>query len=289
MNNLYRGLVVVVAVGILASLSLFTVEEREKAILFGLGEIVRSDYTPGLHFKIPFIQNVRKFDGRVVTMDAAPEEFLTSEKKNVIVDSFVKWRIKDIAAYYKAMGGDERRAGMRISQIVKDGLRNELGKRTVQDAVSGERSQIMDNLAVNARRQLAEFGIEVIDVRIKRIDLPKEVSNSVYQRMEAERARVAKDFRSRGAEEAERVRADADRQREIILAEAYRDAEHARGEGDAKAAQVFAKAHQKDAEFYALYRSLSAYKASFNSKNDVIVLQPDSDFFKYFNAPRPRK
>lgn len=289
MNSVYRALIIVVVVGVVASFSIFTVEEREEAILFRLGEIVRADYQPGLHFKIPVLENVKKFDGRVVTMDSPPEEFLTSEKKNVIVDSFVKWRIKDIGAYYKSMGGDERKAGARISQIVKDGLRNELGKRTVQEAVSGERSQIMDNLGVNARKQVEQFGIEVVDVRIKRIDLPKEVSNSVFQRMQAERARVAKDFRSRGAEEAERVRADADRQREIILAEAYRDAEHARGEGDAKATQIFAKAHQKDPEFYALYRSLSAYKASFNSKNDIMVLQPDSDFFKYFNAPRSRK
>lgn len=289
MNSVYRALIVVVIVGVVGSFSVFTVEEREEAILFRLGEIVRADYEPGLHFKIPVLENVKKFDGRVVTMDSPPEEFLTSEKKNVIVDSFVKWRIKDIGAYYKSMGGDERKAGARISQIVKDGLRNELGKRTVQEAVSGERSQIMDNLGVNARKQVEQFGIEVVDVRIKRIDLPKEVSNSVFQRMQAERARVAKDFRSRGAEEAERVRADADRQREIILAEAYRDAEHARGEGDAKATQTFAKSHQKDPEFYALYRSLTAYKASFNSKNDIMVLQPDSDFFKYFNAPRPRK
>lgn len=278
-------LVVAIVVG---SFSVFTVDEREKVVMFRLGEIVGADFSPGIHFKIPLINNVRKFDGRILTMDSKPEEYLTSEKKNVLVDSFVKWRIQDVAVYYKAMGGDERKAATRIDQIVNDGLRNEFGKRTIQEAVSGERSQIMENLVTNAKKQVTEFGIEIVDIRIKRIDLPRDVSASVFQRMEAERARVAKDFRSRGSEEAERIRADADRQREIILAEAYRDAEQIKGEGDATAAKIYGNAYNQDAEFYALNRSLTAYKQSFSSKNDVIVVKPDSDFFKYFNDKQGR-
>ncbi|HFE38498.1 MAG TPA: protease modulator HflC, partial [Gammaproteobacteria bacterium] len=251
------------------SFTLFTVDEREKAVMFRLGEIVKSDFVPGLHFKMPIVNNVRKFDARILTLDSPPEEFLTSEKKNVTVDSFVKWRIVDAATYYTSMGGDERRAELRISQIIKDNFRNEFGKRTIQEAVSGERSQIMDNLQVNASKQVEEFGIEIVDVRIKRIDLPRDVSSSVYRRMEAERERVAKDFRSRGAEEAERIRADADRQREIIIAEAYRDAEQIRGAGDAISAKIYAEAYNKDREFYSFYRSLGAYKKTFSTKQDV--------------------
>jgi len=285
MKNMRLIGAVLVVVLIFGSFSVFTVNEREKAIMFRLGEIVKADFTPGLHFKLPLVNNVRKFDARVLTVDSPPEEYLTSEKKNVIVDSFVKWRISDPAAYYRAMSGDERRAASRITQIIKDGLRAEIGKRTIQDAVSGERSQIMDNLTVNANKQMAAFGIEVVDVRIKRIDLPRDVSSSVFRRMEAERARVAKDFRSRGAEEAERIRADAERQREIIQAEAYRDAEQIRGEGDAAAARIYAEAYEKDREFYAFYRSLNAYRDSFKNKTDMLVLEPDSKFFKYFNDP----
>jgi len=275
------ALAVIVVVG---SFSLFTVDEREKVIKFRLGQIVKSDYKPGLHFKIPLIHKIRKFDGRILTVDAEPEEFLTSEKKNVIVDSFVKWRIVDAAQYYKSMGGDERRASLRISQIIKDNLRNEFGKRTIQAAVSGERSQIMDNLAVMASKQLAEFGIDAVDVRIKRIDLPRDVSSSVYLRMEAERGRVAKDFRSRGSEEAERIRADADRQREVTMAEGYRDAEQIKGIGDARSAKIYADAYNVDTEFYAFYRSLNAYRTSFNSKNDVLIVEPNTDFFRYFST-----
>jgi membrane protease subunit HflC len=266
-----------------ASASMFTVKEWERAVLFRLGEIVKTDYDPGLHFKIPFINNVRKFDGRILTLDADPERYLTAEKKNVIVDSFVKWKIDDVSAYYTAMGGDQLRANMRLSQIIKDGLRGEFGKRTIQEVVSGERQQIMDVLTLNAKRQAASLGIKVIDVRIKRIDLSEEVSSSVFRRMEAERDRTAKELRSQGAEAAERIRADADRQRTVTLAEAYRDAEQIRGEGDAKAADTYARAYTKDAEFYAFYRSINAYQSSFNNKADVMVLEPDADFFKYFN------
>lgn len=281
--------VIIVVVAIVGSFSVFKIDEREKAIMFQLGEIKKTDFGPGLHFKIPFINNVRKFDGRILTMDAPPERYLTSEKKNLMVDSFVKWRVTDVASYFKAMGGDERGAASRISQIVKDGFRSEFGKRTIKEAVSGERAQIMDNIVVMARKQLDEFGIQIVDVRIKRIDLPEEVSSSVYDRMESERSRVAKDFRSRGAEEAERVRADSDRQREIIQAEAYRDAEHIRGEGDAAAAKIYADAYNKDKEFYSFYRSLLAYRQTFNSKGDVVILQPDSEFFRYFKNPQRGK
>ena len=283
MNVKTIGTIAAVAVFV-GSFSLFTVDEREQAIMFRLGEIVKSDFEPGLHFKMPIVNNIRKFDGRILTVDSAPEDFLTSEKKNVTVDTFVKWRIVNAADYFTSMGGDERRAANRISQIVKDGMRNEFGKRTIKEAVSGERAQIMSNLQINANKQVKPFGIEVVDVRIKRIDLPRDVSESVYQRMEAERARVAKDFRSRGAEEAERIRADADRQREIISAEAYRDAEAIKGQGDAQAAAIYADAFTKNEEFYAFYRSMDAYKSAFNSKNDLVVVKPDAEFFKYFGS-----
>jgi len=276
-------LVLGLAALMLAWSSMFTVKEWERAILFRFGEIVRTDYKPGLHFKIPLINNVRKYDGRILTLDADPERYLTAEKKNVIVDSFVKWKIDDVSAYYTALGGDSLRANLRLSQVIKDGLRSEFGKRTIQEVVSGERQEIMNVLTVNAERQTAELGIRVIDVRIKRIDLSSDVSNSVFRRMEAERDRTAKELRSQGAEAAERIRADADRQRTVALAEAYRDAEHIRGEGDAKAADIYAKAYNKDAEFYAFYRSINAYQSAFNNKSDVMVLKPDADFFKYFN------
>ncbi|MGE0371389.1 MAG: protease modulator HflC [Gammaproteobacteria bacterium] len=270
----------VAALGLMSSA--FTVKEWERAILFQFGEVVRTDYKPGLHFKIPVINNVRKFDGRVMTLDAEPERYLTAEKKNLIVDAFVKWRIDDIKQYYTAMGGDAERANLRLSQIIKDGLRAEFGKRTIQEVVSGERKEVMEVLAVNTEAQARNFGIRVVDVRIKRIDLPEDISTSVYRRMEAERARVAKDLRSRGAEAAERIRADADRQRTVIVAEAYREAEQLRGEGDAKAADLYATAFKRDPEFFSFYRSINAYRDSFKDKGDVLLIEPDSDFFKYF-------
>lgn len=279
------ALVVIAALLLLASFSLFTVKEWERAILFQFGEIVRSDYEPGLHFKIPVIQNVRKYNGRIMTMDAAAERYLTAEKKNLIVDAFVKWRIQDVRRYYTAMGGDETRARDRLSQIIKDGLRAEFGKRTVQEVVSGERSAVMAVLQVNADAQAAQFGISIIDVRLKRVDLPEDVSASVYRRMEAERVRVATDLRSRGAEAAERIRADADRQRTIILAEAYRESEELRGTGDARAAEIYSTAFSGDPEFFSFYRSINAYRASFGEKSDVLLLDPDSQFFKYFRDP----
>ncbi|MEW5756843.1 MAG: protease modulator HflC [Pseudomonadota bacterium] len=287
-----KGMVFLVGVGVLAlilSSTLYTVEQQQTAILFQLGEIKRDDLQPGLHWKLPVINNVRKFDGRIQTMDAPPERFLTSEKKNVIVDAFVKWRISDVSRFYTSTGGgDVKNANLRLSQIIKDGLRDEFGKRTIQEVISGERNQIMDVLTVKANKQAEELGVQVVQVRIRRIDLPPEVSTSVFQRMEAERQRVAKDLRSKGMEAAERIRAEADRDRTVILAEAFRDAEQLRGEGDAKASEIYAKAYDRDREFYALYRSLEAYRATFQSKDDILVLDPKSEFFKYLESASGR-
>ncbi len=277
------ALIVLIAVLVVASFSFFTVKQWELAMMFRLGEIVRTDIKPGLHVMVPFINNVRTFDGRILTLEAEAERYFTVEKKNVIVDSFVKWRITNVADYYRATGGNQRRAGQLLYEKINDALRNEFGRRTIQEVVSGERAQIMIKLNEIANEQAKDLGISIVDVRIKRIDLPTEVSSSVYQRMEAERARVARDFRSRGAEAAERIRADADRQRTVILAEAYRDAEQIRGEGDAKAAEIYARAYGKNAEFYSFYRSLGAYRETFNSKADLLILEPDGQFFKYFN------
>lgn len=275
------GIVVVVLV-VLASTSLYVVNERELAIKFRLGEIVTSNIEPGLHWQTPFVNNVRKFDARIQTLDAEPERYLTGEKKNLIVDSFVKWKINDVANFYTATGGDVARANLRLSQIIKDGLRGEFAKRTIKEAVSGERQQIMDLITVQANQQAETFGIKIVDVRIKRIDFPSDISDSVYRRMRAERQRVAKDLRSRGAEQAEIIRAEADRERTVISASAYRDSEKLRGEGDASATSIYANAYGKDLEFYSLYRSLNAYRRTFVSKSDVLVIEPNSEFFKYF-------
>ena len=279
-------LVLALVVLALGSFSVFRVAEWEKAIMFRLGEIREADFTPGLHFKIPFINNVRKFDGRLLTKDVEPERFLTVEKKNVIVDSFVMWRILDVKRYYKAVAGDERNARLRIEQVIKDGMRGEFSKRTINEVVSGERDMIMEDLTEAANRQAQQIGIEIADVRIKRIDLPSEVSNSVYRRMQAERSRVAKEFRSRGFEEAEKIRANADRQRQVLIAEAYREAEQIRGEGDAKAAEIYADAYGKDQEFYSFTRSLKAYEETFRGGSDLLLLEPDSEFFDYFDRAK---
>ncbi len=279
--------VVLIAV-ILASLSLFTVDQRQAALVFQLGEIVSVKKEPGLYFKIPLLQNVRYFDTRILTLDAStPERFITSEKKNVLVDYFVKWRIIDVQRFYVSFNGDEARAMNRLAQTVNDGMRAEFGKRTVHDVVSGERDTIMEVLRKNADADARRFGVQVTDVRIKRVDLPTEVSEAVYRRMEAERKRVANELRSTGAAEAEKIRADADRQREVIIAEAYREAQRIKGEGDARAAAIYAEAFGRNPEFYAFYRSMEAYRSSFRSKNDVLVLQPNSEFFRYLRSPRP--
>lgn len=269
---------------VIGAFSVFTVEQWQKAILFQLGKVVSSDYEAGLQFKVPVIQNVEKFDARLQTLESEPELYLTSEKKNVLVDSFVLWRIKNVESFYTATGGSIARAGARLGEFVRKGLKDEFGKRTIQEVVSGKRADIMDILTVTANAQAEPFGIEIVDVRVKRIDLLTEVSTSVYQRMQAERQRVARDFRSRGEEEAKRIRARAEREREVILAEAERDAQRVRGEGDGQAAETYAKAYGEDAEFYAFYRSLGAYRASFDSPSDVILLGPENDFFRYFKS-----
>jgi len=275
------GLAVVLLLGFS---SFFTVDERELAIKFQLGKIVRADYQPGLHFKVPLINNVRKFDKRILTLDARPANYLTKEKKNVNVDFFVMWRIRDVVTYYKAMSGSERKAMERIYATINDGLRSEFGKRSIQEVISGERSEIMNTMTDEANRQLSKFGIAVVDVRVKRIDFSDTISDSVYRRMEAERLRVAKDFRSRGAEEAEKIRAKADKERTVLLAKAYKQAQTIRGEGDAKAAEIYAKSYKQDPEFFSFYRSLQAYRSSLGGKDDVLVLEPDSDFFSYFGS-----
>lgn len=291
MKNIGAVLVGLIVALLLLSMSAFTVDQREYAMVFRLGEIVSVKKTPGLYFKMPLVENVRHFDKRILTLDwVEPERFITSEKKNVLVDSFVKWRIVDPAKYYVSVrGGDEAQAEARLSQTVNDGLRAEFGKRTIHDVVSGERDKIMEILRQKADKEARQMGIEVLDVRLKRVDLPEEVSESVYQRMEAERKRVANDLRSQGAGAAEKIRADADKQREVIIAEAYRDAQRIKGEGDGRAAEIYASAYNKNPEFYAFYRSLDAYRNSFRSKSDVLVLQPDSEFFKYMRDAGGRK
>lgn len=281
-----KVLVGVAALLLIGMMCVFTVSETEKAIMFRFGEIIRSDFEPGLHFKIPLINNVKKFDKRILTLDSRPERFLTSEKKNVIVDSFVKWKIGDVDTFYTAVAGDVDQANIRLEQIVKDASRSEFSKRDIKELVSTDRSIIREELIKNITPLAAELGMQIVDVQVKRIDLPPDVSHSVYSRMEAERARVAREFRSQGAEAAERIRADADKQREIILADAYRDAEKLRGEGDAKAADVYAESYGQDVEFFSFYRSMNAYQQTFNSSDDMIVLEPDSDYFQYFKKQK---
>ena len=279
---------ILVGLGALLFISMmcvFTVSETEKAIKFRLGEIVKNDYEPGLHFKLPFINNVKKFDKRIQTMEAKPERFLTAEKKNVIVDSFVKWRIGDVTTFYTVVAGDVDQANLRLDQIIKDAFRGEFGKRNIQQLVSTDRQAIREILIKNAKPLAADLGMEIIDVQVMRIDLPDEVSSSVFRRMEAERERVAREFRSQGAEAAERIRADADRQRVVTMANAFRDAEMLRGEGDAKSAEIYAKAYGADTEFFTFYRSLNAYKKTFTSSS-MMVLDPDSDFFRYFKQQK---
>ncbi|WP_455376315.1 protease modulator HflC [Kaarinaea lacus] len=276
------SLILIFFVLVIGSMSMFTVDERERAIMFKFGEVVGTDFSPGFHLKIPFVNNVRKFDARIQTMDAEPQRFLTSEKKNVIVDAFVKWKINNVSKFYTATGGDAARANVRLSQFINNGLRGEFGKRTIKQVVSGDRNEIMDILTVEANKQAQEFGIDIVDVRIKRIDLDKNISTSVYRRMEAERERVAKELRAQGEQEAETIRAKADKERTVILAEAFRKAEEIRGQGDQEAANIYATAYNQDKAFYALYRSLLAYKVSFSNKDDIMVLQPKSEFFKYF-------
>jgi len=267
--------------------SLFTVDQRQNALVFQLGEVVSVKKKPGLYFKLPLVQNVRYFDTRILTLDAAdPERFITSEKKNVLVDSFIKWRVIDALQYYVSVGGDETRAAIRLDQTVNDGLRAEFGKRTINEVVSGRRDEIMNTIRAKADQDARKIGVQVVDVRIKRVDLPETVSENVYGRMQAERKQVANELRSTGAAEAEKIKADADKQKDVIVAEAYRDAQRVKGEGDAKASAAYAAAYGKNPEFYAFYRSMQAYRESFKSKSDVMVLDPSADFFKYMKNPR---
>ncbi len=283
-SSILSGLIIILF--FVGSSAIYIVDERQQAILFQLGEVVSVKTEPGLYFKIPIAQNVRYFEKRILTLDAEePERFITSEKKNVLVDLFVKWRIVDVRQYFVSVQGDEALAQTRIAQTVNAGLRNEFGNRTVHDVISGERDQIMEIMRQRADADARSIGVEVVDVRLKRVDLPQEVSQSVYRRMEAERTRVANELRSTGAAESEKIRADADRQREVIMAEAYRDAQKTMGEGDGQAAAIYAAAYNKDAEFYSFYRSLEAYKQTFQDKGDMMVLEPSSDFFKYMKAP----
>lgn len=284
-NNLSFAAAALGALLVVLGMSIFTVDQRQFALVFQLGEVKDEISEPGLYFKWPMIQNVRYFDRRILTMDNnEPERFITSEKKNVLVDSFVKWRIVDPKLYYISVQGDEARARTRLSQTVNAGLREEFGKRTVHDVVSGERDKIMEDMRAKADQDSRKIGVQIVDVRIKRVDLPSEVSESVYRRMEAERKRVANELRSQGSAEAEKIRADADKQREVIVAEAYRDAQKVKGDGDAKAAALYAQAFNQNPEFYAFYRSLEAYRSSFRSKNDIMVIEPNSDFFKYLKG-----
>lgn len=270
---------------IFATLVTFTVDERQYAMVFRLGEIVSVKKAPGLYFKLPFVENVKFYEKRIVTLDwDKADRFITSEKKNVIVDFFVKWKIIDPAKYYVAVSGDEREAQRRIAQTVNDGLRSEFGKRTIHEVVSGERETIMNILREAADKNSRSIGVQIVDVRLRRVDLPDEVSNSVYDRMAAERKSVANQLRSEGAAAAEKIRADADKQREIIVAEAFKDAQMMKGEGDGVAAEIYANAYNQNPDFYAFYRSQEAYKASFNSKSDIMVLDQGSDFFKYMRG-----
>jgi membrane protease subunit HflC len=274
-----------IGVALLTALSsAFTVEQRERALLFQLGEIVGTDFAPGLHFKVPFLQSVRTFDGRMLTLDNQTENFLTLEKKNVKVDFFVKWKIAETATYYRATGGDETVAMDRLAASINRGLRDQFANRTIQQALSSARGEVMKGLEPTVGEIVTALGIEIVDVRVKRIDFPDDVREKVYERMRAERTRVASELRAKGAEEAEKIRATADQQAQITIADAYGAAERTRGEGDAKAAEVYARAYGADPEFYRFYRSLLAYRESMRGKQDVLVLEPDSEFFRYFKG-----
>lgn len=276
------SLVVVGAVLLLLNASLYVVQQTERAVVLRFGKLIESDVVPGLHIKLPLADDVRKFDARVLTVDANPESYYTVQKKRLIVDSFAKWRIADVDTYYKATGGIEQIALNRLTARINNGLRNQFGTRTLHEVVSGERDQLLADLTADLDAAArVSLGIEVVDVRVKRIDLPEEVGQSVFNRMSAEREKQAREYRSKGQEEAEKIRASADRQRTIIDAQAYRSSELIRGEGDAKAAAIYAAAYNKDPEFYSFTRSLKAYRESFSNKGDILLLEPNSDFFRY--------
>lgn len=272
----------------LLSSFLFKVEETQFAVMFRFGEIVKTDFEPGLHFMVPVMNTVKKYDDRVLNLENRAKPFLTGEKKNLLVDFFVKWKIQDVAAYYRATQGDESAAGQRLLAIVEDGLRAEFQRRTVKEVVSTDRRAMMEIMTVNANSAAKEFGIAIIDMRVNKIELPDEVLESVFKRMRTERERTAKQFRAEGAEQAERIRADVEREKEVILANAYRDAQRIRGDGDASAAAIYARTYGRDPEFYAFWRSLEAYRRALGTGQDILVLDPDSEFFKYFGKKGAR-
>ncbi|RQO36199.1 protease modulator HflC [Herminiimonas sp. KBW02] len=287
MNRLISYVIVAVIGFIALSSTLFVVDQRQYAIVFALGEVKTVISEPGLHFKLPPpFQNVVFLDKRILTLDTPDaDRFITAEKKNILVDAFVKWRIVDPRLYFVSFSGDERSAQNRMAQIVKASLNEEITKRTVREVISGERGKVMDGIQKKVTEEAKQIGVEIVDVRLKRVDYVDQINNSVFDRMKSERARVANELRSTGAAESEKIRADADRQRTVILAEAYRDAEQIRGEGDAKASQIYAQAFGQSPEFYKFYRSLEAYRASFKTRNDMLVIDPNSEFFKYFKNP----
>ncbi|MET0357639.1 MAG: protease modulator HflC [Cellvibrio sp.] len=288
-KNLFSliGLMIVL---VLASSSLYIVNQYERAVVLRFGALIKSDVEPGLRFKFPFTDRVRKFDGRLQTADMVPASFYTVENKRLVVDSYIKWRIKDASIYYRTTGGDANLAEDRLGQRVADGLRNQFGRRTLHDVVSGQRDELMAELKATINETAGSLlGIEVVDIRVKRIDFPPEVSQSVFARMAADREKEAREYRAQGKEQSEVIKADADRQRVVLEANAYRDAERLRGEGDAKAAAIYAAAYGKDPEFYAFTRSLNAYRKSFSGKDDLIVVDPESDFFRYLKDPQGKK
>lgn len=296
MKMLGPALVAAIVLVVLGSTSLYTVDQRQNAIVFQFGEVREVVTEPGLHFKWPLVQNIRTFDTRILTFDdPEPQRFITAENKPVLVDAFVKWRIVNARLYYVSVGGDEMRASTRIGQTVNGLLREEFGRRTVHDVVSGERDAIMQSVRDRVEKDAGTIGVTIVDVRLKRVDLPQEVSADVYRRMESERKRVASELRSTGGAEAEKIRAEAEKQREVVLAQAYRDAQRIRGEGDAKAAGIYASAFSQNPEFYSFYRSMEAYRSTFRNRSDLMLLEPNSDFFRFLKdpggraAPAPKK
>jgi membrane protease subunit HflC len=291
MSNKGFFVLIIAALGLLVAFnSLYVVTEYERAVVLQFGRLVKADVEPGLHVKVPFAEKVRKFDGRLLTADMVEASFFTVENKRLVVDSYIKWRIKDVEAYYKATGGIEEVAVNRLEQRVADGLRNQFGRRTLHDVVSGKRDDLMSEITHSINTDaITLLGVEVKDIRVKRVDFPPEVSRSVYERMAADREKEAREYRSQGKEQAEVISADADRQRAVLEANAFRDAERIRGDGDAKAAAIYSAAYNKDREFYSFVRSLSAYRASFRNKDDLMVIDPNSDFFRYFKDSQGKK
>ena len=288
MSNLMKAFLIAIAASLVVlGNTLYVISDFERGITTRFGEIIESDIESGIHYKMPFIDEVLRFDARILTVDAQPASFFTIEKKRLIVDSYAKWRISDVETYYRALKGNERTAENRLAKRINDGLRNQFGTRTLREVVSGERDLLMKNITGDLNSTvLGSLGIEIVDVRVKRIDLPQEVSSQVFRRMTAERDKEAQELRSTGKEKAERIRASADRERTIEIANAYKDAEELRGEGDAKAAGIYAEAYQQDAEFYSFMRSLNAYKAAFSNKGDIMLIEPDSQFFKYLKQKK---